>query len=95
MKQLLLVDVDEHLTVEECFTVEECAKATPNQDWVDWTNRHYEEDFIIIYTARRDRLTEVTKDWLHKNKVKYHCYNNTKIPGRICDAGAINKTGDK
>lgn len=94
MKQLLLVDVDEHLTIEDCFTVEECQNATPNKAWVDWVNKHYEEDFIIIYTARRNHLTEVTKDWLYKNKVRYHVYDNTKIPGKIVDAGAINKTGD-
>ncbi len=79
-RKLLGIDCDGTLTKETCFTIEEVLKAEPRLDIIEKVNHLYDHNFIIIYTARRDNLTEATKSWLRENGVKYHAYSNFKIP---------------
>lgn len=89
--QIYLIDVDRNLTKEVCWTPQECLQATPDQEMIDYVNLLYKSNFIIIYTARVDGLTQATKDWLYQHRVKYREYDNTKPPGIIVDRDAINK----
>jgi uncharacterized HAD superfamily protein len=88
---ILLIDVDGTLTNEVCYTPEECEKATPKMDAIDKVNERFRNDFIIIYTARRNDLYIATIDWLNKYGVKYHAVKFEKTPGVIFDLDAINK----
>lgn len=89
--QLYLIDVDGTLTKDVCFTEEECKLADPNLEMIDWVNKKFETDFIIIYTARRNALYQATMDWLAKYQVKYHAVRFEKTPGIIVDLDAINE----
>lgn len=81
MRQIILVDVDGTLCKEVCFTEEQARKATPNLDLIKKINSLYEQEFIVIYTARRTHLIEATMRWLELHGVKYHAISNHKIPG--------------
>lgn len=87
------IDVDDHLCEEVCWTEEECLNATPVQEWIDWVNKKYETDYIVICTARRHSLYLPTIKWLEKHGVHYHntCFSS-KPPGTIVDRRAINQT---
>ena|SRR3990167_5613104 len=80
MRRIINIDVDNTLTNETCYTVEDCLKATPKENIVSAVNKLYEEDFIIIYTARRDHLIPATLEWLRRNNVRWHAFSNLKIP---------------
>lgn len=80
MKRIINVDVDNTLTNETCFTIEQCLAATPKQDVVDKVAKLYEEDYIVIYTARRDNLIPATLEWLRRNNVRWHAFSNQKPP---------------
>jgi len=77
--KIYLIDVDKTLCKEVCFTSEECLKATPIKEAIDKVNSIM--GFIIIYTARTDKLMEATIKWLKKVGVSYHAISNIKIPG--------------
>lgn len=80
MKRIINVDVDNTLTNETCFTVEQCLSATPKQHIIDKIARLYEEDYIVIYTARRDVLVPATFEWLRRNNIRWHAFSNQKPP---------------
>lgn len=80
MKRILNVDVDNTLTNETCFTPEECLNATPKKRIIDKIAELYEEDYIVIYTARRDNLIPATLEWLRRNNVRWHAFSNQKPP---------------
>ncbi len=81
MRRILLVDVDQTLTNEVCYTETECLNATPKKNIVQKVAQLYEEDFIVIYTARRDHLIPATLEWLRRNNIRWHAFSNLKIPG--------------
>lgn len=91
--EILNIDVDENLTIEDCFTEEDCLNATPDQDMIDWVNRQYKYHYIVICSARRHELYLPTIEWLRRYGVKYHSTSfQSKPPGRQCDRRAINNT---
>ena len=47
---------------------------------IEFVNRLYKDNFIIIYTARQDFLMEPTLEWLRTNGVKFHAIANGKPP---------------
>lgn len=80
MRRIINVDVDNTLTNETCFTVEEVLRATPKQHIIDKVAKLYEEDYIVIYTARRDVLVPATFEWLRRNNIRWHAFSNQKPP---------------
>ena len=80
MKRIINVDVDGTLTNESCFTAEQVLRATPKQHIIDKIARLYEEDYIVIYTARRDSLIVATLEWLRRNNIRWHAFSNQKPP---------------
>ena len=80
--EIILVDMDGTLCKEVCWDNKQVLRATPIKENIAKSNRMYDHNFIVIYTARRDYLIESTIDWLRKNNVKYHAISNQKIPGK-------------
>lgn len=80
MKRIINVDVDNTLTNETCFTVAQVLAATPKQSVIDKVAKLYEEDYIVIYTARRDSLIPATFEWLRRNNIRWHAFSNQKPP---------------
>lgn len=78
--KLICVDMDGTLCVSEEWTIEGILSAIPVLDMINQTNKLYQENFIIIYTARRDELIPATLEWLRRNNVRYHAISNIKIP---------------
>jgi len=75
------VDLDNTLCVGKHWTsVEDCLNAEPIPKMIEYVNKLYKDDFIIIYTARQNWLMSATYDWLDKNGVYYHAVSNRKIP---------------
>lgn len=81
--KLICVDMDGTLCDTEEWTIEGCRLAQPRQPIIDATNRAYMENFVVIYTARRDELMPITLEWLRRNNVRYHAISNQKIPTDI------------
>ena len=78
--KVVCVDVDGLFCTGESWTVEDCLKAKPIIENIEKINKIYEFGFIVIYTARRDDLLDVTLQWLRLNGVKFHAISNNKIP---------------
>jgi uncharacterized HAD superfamily protein len=75
------VDMDNTLCIGKHWdTPEECMKAEPIPNMIEYVNRLYKDDFIVIYTARQNFLMSVTFDWLDKHGVRYHAVANRKVP---------------
>ena len=79
-KENIGIDFDETLCEEVCYTPEEVLKATPRREFIEKVNKLYDQNFIVIYTARRHKLIPASLDWLDRNGVKYHAISNKKIP---------------
>lgn len=79
-RKTLGIDFDETLCEEQCFTVEQVRNATPRKDFIEKINKLFDENFIVIYTARRNNLISDSLDWLQKHNVKYHAISNIKVP---------------
>lgn len=80
MRRIINVDVDNTLTNETCYTIEEVLNATPKKEIIDKVAQLYEEDYIVIYTARRDVLIPATFEWLRRNNIRWHAFSNQKPP---------------
>jgi len=81
MRRKIGCDLDNTLCVgKHWLTPEECLKAVPNKKAIEFVNKLYKDDFIVIYTARQNFLMSATFDWLDKNGVCYHAVANGKIP---------------
>jgi hypothetical protein len=92
MRRRIGVDLDNTLCVGKHWnTQEECLKAEPIQDMIDYVNKLYKDDFIIIYTARQNFLMSATFQWLDDNDVYYHAVSNRKVPfDLVIDDTAMN-----
>jgi len=77
---IIAVDVDGTLCNEICWTILDCKNATPKIDVINKINELYQSSFIVIHTARRNDLYEITIEWLEKNNVKYHAVKFEKMP---------------
>lgn len=81
---LILVDCDGTLTKEICWSEQDCLEATPNKKIINWVNRqYYRECIIIIYTARHESLRQATNYWLKKMQIRFHALRMNKIPSTI------------
>jgi uncharacterized HAD superfamily protein len=69
---IIAVDIDGILTIEAEGEGYDYKSRTPNQSNIEIVNKLYEKHTIILYTARFVEDEKVTKDWLFKNRVKYH-----------------------
>lgn len=87
---VLCIDMDGTLTKKICWTVKECLNAKANTKVIDLINKLYDNKFIIIYTARRDKLIPVTMEWLRRNNIRYHAISNLKTPGFYIDDKCLN-----
>lgn len=75
------IDLDGTLCIgKHWMTAGECLKAKPIKKMIEYTNKLYRNNFIIIYTARQNFLIEATLEWLDRNGVQYHAISNKKIP---------------
>jgi len=78
------VDVDGTLTNETCWNNDDCLNATPKQKVIDHVNELFENNnYILIYTARKHSLYEATVKWLNKHNVHYHAIRMGKLPADI------------
>jgi uncharacterized HAD superfamily protein len=80
---VIAVDVDGTLTKEICWTEDDCLKATPRQTVIDRVNELSATSFIIIHTARRNKLYNATIKWLDAHGVCYHAIRMEKMPADI------------
>lgn len=80
MQQIICFDIDGVLTTDICFTEEDILRSKPNIDAINLLHTYYKEDFVVLYTARRDELIYPTLKWLQKHSIKYHAISNIKIP---------------
>lgn len=84
MKGLVIaVDLDGTLCEGQCWTPEDAEKATPIPDYIDKVNKLYFTNFIVIYTARRDKMIPSTLQWLRRNGVLFHAISNLKCPADL------------
>jgi len=56
--------------------------AEPNREVIAKINKLYFTNFIVLWTARRDKLIPVTIQWARKNGVCFHAISNHKC---ACD----------
>lgn len=90
-KKVILVDMDGTLSQGVCWTPEECLGAKPNLSVIKKVNELAKEGFIVIWTARRDKLIPATMQWCRKNGVIFHAISNHKAPADIyIDDNCIN-----
>ena len=82
-QKLILVDLDGTLCDGVCWTPDQCQDAKPIQVVIDKVNDLYEENFIVIYTARRDDLIPASLEWLRRNGVHFHAFSNNKVPADV------------
>ena len=88
--KVILVDLDNTLCIGEAWTAKECISMLPNTKVKNKVNRLYQTNFIVIYTARRDKLIPATLQWLRQNNVMYHAISNIKVPADIyCEDKSI------
>lgn len=81
MRRRIGVDLDNTLCEGKHWqTPEECAKAKPIKEAIEFVNKLFKDNFVVIYTARQNFLMSVTFDWLDKNNVNYHAVANGKVP---------------
>jgi len=74
----ILVDFDGVLSTGECWTPEGCLKAEPIQENIDMVNKLHKENFIVIWTARRDHLIPASLKWLRQHGVQFDAISNKK-----------------
>jgi uncharacterized HAD superfamily protein len=88
--KILNVDIDNTLTIGNAWTPEECLKAKPRPEVIEWVNKQYLSNYIVIHTARRNELYMATMEWLNKHNVRFHATSFEKTPGLHFDLDAIN-----
>lgn len=90
--EILLIDVDDTLTLDTSWNPEECLAAQPRLDLIEKYNKLYMFNFMIIYTARRDELLPATLEWLRRNNIRWHAFSNLKSPGdKYLDDKAVHR----
>ena len=82
MRMRVGVDLDNTLCIGEHWgSPAQALKAKPIKKMIEYVNeRYYKDHFVIIYTARQNRLMNATFEWLDRNNVKYHAVMNKKCP---------------
>lgn len=77
--KIIAVDIDGTLTDSICFNISDIRKSKPIKDMIDLMKKLYLENFIVIYTARREHLIEETIRWLNINEIPFHAISLKKI----------------
>lgn len=73
MRKIIGVDMDGTMTKgKDAWTPKECLLAEPNWSVIEWVNRKFEDNYIVVATARQYSLAEATLKWLDKYNVKYN-----------------------
>jgi len=80
---LVAMDMDGTLTKDTCWTKEQCQNAEPNRQMIKVANIIANRDILIIWTARKRRLFEITFNWLDKWNVKNFGITDKKIPADL------------
>lgn len=76
---VIAVDLDGTMC-ETCWTPRQCLTAEPIDGAIAKVNEMSKQcNFIIIYTARPDKLIPATLKWLRKHNVKYDAICNNKM----------------
>jgi len=84
MRKIIAVDIDGTLCEGGKWESEkDCLNAKPIKKMIDYVNKLYRDEYIIIYTARQNWLMSVTFEWLYQNGVHYHALSNHKIPVNV------------
>ena len=81
--KVILVDIDGCLTADTAWTSEDCLRAKPRLDVIEKVNELYKENFIVLYTARRDHLIPATLEWCRRNNVHFQAISNLKVGAEI------------
>lgn len=81
--KIIAMDMDGTLCKEVCWTPEEALRATPNKDVVRLCDELHRNNFVVIYTARRDELIPATLEWLRLNHVHFQAISNRKMPADV------------
>jgi len=81
--KIILIDLDGTLCEGDCFTEEECLNAKPIEENIKETNRLHLKNYVVIYTARRDKLIPATLEWLRRNNVHFQAISNKKSSAHI------------
>jgi hypothetical protein len=81
--KVILVDLDNTLCIGEAWTAQDCISMLPNTKVINKVHKLYQTNFIVIYTARRDKLIPATLQWLRQNNVLYHAISNIKCSADI------------
>lgn len=74
------IDMDGTLCYTSGWTESDCIKAKPNKEIIKRVNDLFKKNFIIIHTARKHEMYNVTIKWLDKHKVRYHAIRMEKMP---------------
>lgn len=89
------VDLDGTLSLDSCWTAEDIENSRPNTELIERINDLYQNNFIIIHTARRHELYLPTINWLGKHGVRYHATRFEKLPcDQIVDLDSVNRIED-
>jgi len=82
--KVIAVDVDGTLCKGVCWSKKECMEAIPDKEMIGNVNSLYDQNnFIVIYTSRRNDLIPETLDWLRRNNVRFHAISNNKMPADV------------
>jgi len=81
--RIILVDLDGTLTHDICWTPKDCLNARPNKKAIDKIWECFKGDFLVIYTARKDKLIPATLRWLRESNVYFNAISNIKAPADI------------
>ena len=91
--KIIMIDMDGVLTSDTAWTIEDARKCKPNQKAIDKIWKTFRNDFIIIYTARKDKLIPETLKWLRRHNIYYNAISNEKQPAHLyIDDRCINIT---
>lgn len=86
--KVIAVDMDGVLCRGEAWTPQECLEAEPCEKTIQIVNSLSMENFIIIWTARRDSLIPATLHWLRMQGVRFEAISNNKM---VADVYVDNK----
>jgi uncharacterized HAD superfamily protein len=87
---IIAVDIDGTLTKDVCWDVTDCLSATVDDRIAAKVREAYRDNWIVMYTARRDHLIPATLRWLRQHNIPFHSFSNNKIPAnQYVDDGAV------
>ena len=80
---MISVDLDGTLCKGICWNEKACSEAIPRKDIIKKVNELYKTYFIVIHTARREHMYNVTVEWLKRNGINYHTIKMDKMAADI------------